>query len=143
MRDILAWILTVEIVGLAVLPLLRRFFGKRRDAALLSRTVGVAVVGYVGWLIAYGVGLFSVQTFFFSRPTLLLALLFVAIASFRAHRRQRVEEGPQPFWGPEERRAARYFWIPVAVFLLIRAAVPEVIGQEKFMDLAFLNSITR
>jgi YYY domain-containing protein len=143
MRDILAWIITVEIVGLAVLPLLRRFFGNRRDAALLSRTVGVAVVGYVGWLIAYGVGFFSVQTFFFSRPTLSLALLFVAIASFRAHRRQRAEEGPQPFWGPEETRAARYFWIPVAVFLLIRAAVPEVIGQEKFMDLAFLNSITR
>src|SRR6266567_3606839 len=115
MRDILAWILTVEIVGLAVLPLLRRFFGDRRDAALLSRTVGLAVVGYVGWFIAQGVGLFSGPTLFFHRPTLILALISVAIASYRSHRRQRAEEGPQPFWGPEETRAAFYFWIPVAI----------------------------
>jgi len=135
MRDILAWILTVEIVGLAVLPLLRRFFGNRLDAALLSRTVGLAVLGYVGWFFSLGVG--------FSRPTLIFALLAVAILSYRVHRRQRAEEGAKPFWGFEETRAAWYFWIPVAIFLLIRAAVPEVIGQEKFMDLAFLNSLTR
>jgi len=134
-RDILAWIITVEIVGLAVLPLLRRFFGDRRDAALLSRTVGLAVVGYVGWFFSLGVG--------FARPTLIFALLGVAIVSYWAHRRQRAEEGAKPFWGSEETRAAWYFWIPVAIFLVIRAAVPEVIGQEKFMDLAFLNSLTR
>jgi YYY domain-containing protein len=33
--------------------------------------------------------------------------------------------------------------VPAAVFLLVRAAVPEILGAEKFMDLAFLNSLTR
>ena len=33
MRDILAWALATELVALAVLPLLRSFFGNRRDAA--------------------------------------------------------------------------------------------------------------
>jgi YYY domain-containing protein len=33
--------------------------------------------------------------------------------------------------------------VPTAIFVLIRAAVPEVLGAEKFMDLAFVNSLTR
>jgi len=38
------WVLTVEVLGLACLPLLRAFFADRRDAALLSRPVGLALV---------------------------------------------------------------------------------------------------
>src|SRR6185295_15489550 len=52
MRDILAWALTTEILGLAVLPLLRAYFGSRRDAALLSRPLGLAIVAYLGWALA-------------------------------------------------------------------------------------------
>src|SRR5437870_209962 len=34
-------------------------------------------------------------------------------------------------------------WAPAAIFLVIRAAAPEILGAEKFMDLAFFNSLTR
>jgi YYY domain-containing protein len=136
--DILMWVLTVEVLGLACLPLLRAFFENRRDAALLSRPVGLALVAYLGWALSLS------KSLGFERGTLLLALALIGITSFFVWRSaRRAGAAPMPLWGPEEKRAALFFWIPTAVFLLIRAAVPEVLGAEKFMDLAFLNSLTR
>jgi YYY domain-containing protein len=138
-RDILTWIIAVEALGLVCLPLLRAFFGNGRDAALLSRPVGLALVAYVGWALSLvkGVG--------FGRMTLFLALAIVGAASFLVRRSSGHEGGAAaaPFWDTDEKRAALFFWLPAGVFLLIRAAVPEVLGAEKFMDLAFLNSLTR
>ena len=70
-RDVLAWALATELVGLAVLPLLRSFFDNRRDAALLSRPIGLAVVAYVGWALSLATPLG------FRRVTLLVALVAV------------------------------------------------------------------
>jgi YYY domain-containing protein len=137
-RDILMWVLAVEVLGLACLPLLRAFFENRRDAALLSRPAGLALVAYLGWLLSLS------KSFGFERGTLLLALVLVGVASFLVRRAaRRAGKTPEPFWGPEEKRAALLFWAPTAAFVAIRAAVPEVLGAEKFMDLAFFNSLTR
>jgi YYY domain-containing protein len=136
--DILMWVVTVEVLGLACLPLLRAFFANRRDSALLSRPAGLALVAFLGWALSLS------KSVGFERGTLLLALALVALASFLVRRAARkAGQGPEPYWGPEEKRAALYFWAPAAVFVIIRAAVPEVLGAEKFMDLAFLNSLTR
>lgn len=132
------WILTIEVLGLACLPLLRAFFENRRDAALLSRPIGLALVAYLGWALSLS------KSLGFERGTLLLALALIGITSFLVWRSaRRAGATPKPLWGPEEKRAALFFWLPTAVFMLIRAAVPEVLGAEKFMDLAFFNSLTR
>ena len=138
MRDILAWAFTTEVLGLAVLPLLRRYFDDRRDAALLSRPIGLAVVAYVGWVLSF------VLPTQFSRITLLAAFALVAFVSWRV-RRGSAEGSParQAWWGDEERLAAILFWGSSGVFLLIRAVGPAVYGAEKYMDLAFLNSLAR
>jgi YYY domain-containing protein len=138
MRDILAWALATELLGLAVLPLLRSFFDNRRDAALLSRPVGLAVVTYVAWV-------FSLATpFGFRRFTVMLALAAVAALSLILRRRAGPESAARSgWWGDEEKLAAILFWSATAVFLLIRAAGPAILGAEKFMDLAFLNSLSR
>src|SRR6516164_1678031 len=101
MRDILAWAFTTEVLGLAVLPLLRRYFDDRRDAALLSRPLGLAIVAYVGWVLSF---VFPAR---FSRITLLGAVALVALASWRV-RRGSAETSParQGWWGDEERLAA-------------------------------------
>ena len=82
MRDILAWALTTEILGLAVLPMLRAYFGNRRDAALLSRPLGLAIVAYLGW----AVSLFLSPPGF-RRVTLIAVVLAVAAAGWLARRR--------------------------------------------------------
>jgi len=137
MRDILAWALSTEIVGLAVLPLLRSFFGNRRDAALLSRPLGLAIVAYLGWALSL------LTPLGFRRGTLLLTVAGVAAASWLARRKSSDETMKAAIWGDEEKLAAALFWASTGVFLLIRAAGPAILGAEKFMDLAFLNSLAR
>ena len=139
MRDILAWALTTEILGLAVLPMLRAYFGNRRDAALLSRPMGLAIVAYLGWALSV-----LLQPPGFRRVLLLIVVLAVAAACWLARRRS-APESPmrEPAWGDEEKLAAIIFWASTAVFLVIRAVGPAVVGAEKFMDLAFLNSLSR
>ena len=144
MRHILAWAATVEVLGLAALPLLRAFFRNRRDAALLSRPLGLALVGWLAGALTMSSGIP------FERELLLLASGSVAVVSYALARRARKREsaeadakGRAPFWGPEETRAALLFWGATGVFLLIRAAGPGILGAEKFMDLAFFNSMTR
>ncbi|HEY7575837.1 MAG TPA: DUF2298 domain-containing protein, partial [Thermoanaerobaculia bacterium] len=136
MRDILAWVITVEALGLAALPLLRLFFASRRDAALLSRPVGLALVAYLAWAGSL------LPLIPFDRRMLLIALAAAAAASWGIDRKTRARK-TQKFWGPEDSRGALWFWCPVALFLIIRGAVPEILGAEKFMDLAFFNSIAR
>src|SRR6185436_9111882 len=140
MRDILAWALTTEILGLAVLPLLRAYFGNRRDAALLSRPLGLAIVAYLGWALAL-----LLNPPGFRRVMLIIVVLGVAGGSFLARRRN-ADEGSAiraPIWGDEEKLAAILFWASAGVLLVIRAIGPAVVGAEKFMDLAFLNSLAR
>ncbi len=140
MRDILAWALSIEVVGLAVLPLLRRFFDNRRDAALLSRPLGLAIVAYVAW------GLSLLTPLGFRRLTMLVAVAAVAAASLALRRRSSPEEAaraPWLAWGEEEKLAAALFWSATGVLMVVRAAGPAILGAEKFMDLAFLNSLAR
>ena len=138
MLDIAIWVIIVEALGLAALPLLRAFFGNRRDAALLSRPLGLALVAWGGW------GIAAVASGLFNRLGLLVAFAVVAGLSWRAHRRSAPEKKDRPsFWGPEEKRAALLFWACAAFFFVLRAGFPEIFGQEKYMDLAFLNSLTR
>ena len=146
MRDILAWALTTEILGLAVLPMLRAYFGNGRDAALLSRPLGLAIVAYLGWALSL-----LLQPPGFRRILLLLVVAAVAAACWLARRRKKAgdREGDPAggirgtIWGDEEKLAAILFWASSAVFLAIRAVGPAVVGAEKFMDLAFLNSLSR
>ncbi len=137
MRDILAWALATEILGLAVLPLLRAFFGNRRDAALLSRPLGLALVAWVAWALSL------LTPFGFQRFTTVLALALVGGAAWLGGRRSADETMKAGVWGDEEKLAAALFWGAAAVLLLIRAAGPAILGQEKFMDLAFLSSLGR
>jgi YYY domain-containing protein len=138
MRDILAWALATELLGLAVLPLLRSYFDNRRDAALLARPVGLAVVAYLAWALSL------VTSFGFRRITLIVALGAVAAAALAVRRREPPESAVRaPWWGDEEKLAALLFWGATGVFLAIRAAGPGILGAEKFMDLAFLNSLAR
>ncbi|MCA1579972.1 MAG: DUF2298 domain-containing protein [Acidobacteria bacterium] len=136
MLEIVRWGATVELLGLAVLPLLRAAFGNRRDAALLSRPAGLALTAWGAWALAL------LPRIPFDRRGLLAAAGLLAVLSWLTSKAGAPRERTS-FWGREETRGALFFWVPAAVFLLIRACLPEIVGQEKFMDLAFLSGLAR
>lgn len=140
MPDLIVWAAVVELLGLAALPLLRAAFGNRRDAALLSRLTGLAMTAWIAWAMSL------LPAIPFERRTLAIAAAVLAACSWYVHRRAaaaKADTARGSFWGPDETRAAIWFWAPAAVFLVIRACLPEIVGQEKFMDLAFLTSIAQ
>src|SRR5262249_24663184 len=68
---------------------------------------------------------------------------FACSAGSGRRRRPAAPAVAAPVWGSDEKFAAAVFWGAPAVFLVIRAAGPAVLGAEKFMDPAFLSSLRR
>ena len=129
----LLWLLAVQAAGLAVLPLAGRVFQRLPDRGYgLARVLGLLLVTYVIWFSAL-LGYLD-----YRRTTVLAALVLLALISWRA-------------WGAEcgrwLRRNRGLVLVEEAIFvgalvigLAVRAYNPDIIGQEKFMDLAFFNA---
>ncbi|HXM79984.1 MAG TPA: hypothetical protein VOA00_12180, partial [Thermoanaerobaculia bacterium] len=103
MREIALWGAVVELLGLAAAPLLRAAFQNRRDAALLCRPVGLALVAWAAWALTLLPGVP------FERRTLLIGAAAVAAASWvagRAARRRGRDFAGGPLWGADETRGA-------------------------------------
>jgi len=130
----LRFVLLLEIVGLAALPLTLIVFARLpRGSAAFAKPLGLLAVGWLTWLSgSLGLG--------HGTATSAGALLLVAGAGLAA--------------GWPRRRdlaaclRARDFWIAEAVFLvafgallLVIAHAPDVWGTEKPMDMALINAI--
>jgi YYY domain-containing protein len=77
---------------------------------------------------------------------LLVVVLGLAAAGWLGRQRKSTDETTStraPIWGDAEKLAALLFWGSAGVFLVLRAVGPAIVGAEKFMDLAFLNSLAR
>ena len=140
---VIVWWLALFVVGLAAWPLTFGLFCGWRDRGyLLSRSLGLLLVGYLVWIAA------SLQVGENSLPFIRLALGLVALASLVVWWRQRAALGNfvQTRW----RLLLLNEGIFLAAFLLFvafRIANPDIWqpwqGGEKFMEFAFLNGILR
>ena len=129
----LACALLLEVLGLAAFALARWALPPRPGLYALAKVVGVLVFAYVPWLAA------SLGVASFAPPALWTTLLAVAAAGWFAHRRWR-EPGPPR---AEVVASEAAFWGVFALFLLLRAANPEIFWGEKPMDFSFLNTLYR
>src|SRR5919202_6603980 len=137
------WLVVVEVLALSAVPLLWRVLPFVADRGFgASKIVGLAFVGYLGWLVA------SLKLAPFERPLLLVAWLVLVGASLAA---TWLERAAFIAW---LRRERRLLWITEAVFLAgcalfvwIRAANPDlwhpVFGGEKPMNFAYLNAVVK
>jgi YYY domain-containing protein len=137
------WFVLIELLALSAVPGLWRalpFLADRGFGA--SKVLGLAFVGYLGWLVA------SLKLAQFERPLLLLAWLALLALSFVAAWPVR-----HAFWAwlRKERRliliTEAVFVVGFALFAWIRAANPDlwhpVFGGEKPMNFAYLNAIVK
>ncbi len=139
----LVWLVVVEVVYLATLPLAVRLFRWLPDrGVVLARPLGLLLVAWLVWLGA------STGVWTFSRASIALAIGLVAVASAAVFYRSRHS---MIAWA---RRHWRYlltletlFIVAFLVFVLIRAANPDLWhpyrGGEKPMDLSFLTAVVK
>jgi YYY domain-containing protein len=136
---VLIWWLTVEILGLAALPLTYRLFKNLPDRGYaFAKPLGILLTSYVLWIGA---------SFGFLRNSwggIVFSILVVAVGSWW-------------FYSRGSRRLASFlranrrmvmanevlFALAFVLFALFRAYNPEIMGTEKPMEFAFLNAILR
>jgi YYY domain-containing protein len=139
----LVWLLVAEALALSSLPLLWRWLPFLPDRGFgISKIVGLASVGYVGWFVA------SLKLAPFERPLLLLSWALLLAISFAAAWPRRAALRT---WLVNERRLIgveeAVFLACFGLFLFIRAANPDLwhpaFGGEKPMNFAYLNAVTK
>ncbi len=133
MLAVLVWLVTVQALAIAVLPLTCRVFRALPDRCYgFSKLIGLLLIGYLAWLSSM-LGFTD-----FTRPPSTAIVLVVAVACWW-------------IWGQECRvgLAARWrivllletaFLLALGAAILVRAYNGDIVGQEKFMDFALMNA---
>lgn len=139
-RTFLSWWLFIWVIGCCFMPFTGLLFSGFRDRGwLFSKVIGIAVSGYVTWLlVTVGILKFTAGT------CLMVTLLCIGINFFFAHwQRQKkcsvypVNEGNLIFWEEVFLFVAFLLWTYVAGFR------PQAFGEEKFMDFGFMAAMMR
>ncbi|MFN8522033.1 MAG: DUF2298 domain-containing protein [Chloroflexota bacterium] len=134
MAEALLWLVALEATSIATLPLLTRVFGAiPLLAACVGRSFALMVVGYLAWLLAMlGVlGYSSVSTAVLTGA--------IGLVTWAALGREAL------VWLRAQRAALALgvaaFYVPFVLGVVVRAYNADVIGQEKFMDMALFNAL--
>ena len=140
---VLAWLVVIEGIALLALPVTFFVFRPLPDRGyLFSKLVGLLGVAFVVWLLA------SLRWMAFSRGSISLALLLLAVASLLvlARRRREMFEFVRERWSVLLIGEV-VFLLAFLAFLMVRMANPDLWhpfrGGEKPMDLAYLNAVLR
>jgi uncharacterized membrane protein len=133
---LLVWWLIITALGLVATPITLRIFAFLPDRGYaFAKPLGLLLVGLLSWLFGF---------VHFSTGTILFAVALVAGLAYWV-------------WKQDEGAVRRFFQDRLGhvlvvemfflglflFFLAFRMFNPDIIGTEKFMDLAFLNSLTR
>lgn len=138
---IIVWLLAVEAIGLAVLPLAARVLSRTPDrGAFSARLLGLILLGWIGW-IAATLGLWQSRALNIALVLAAIAATSWGFARWRAQRRQ-------PLALPSRRAylASLGVWLGLfGFFLLLRAIYPDFwqtwFGGEKPFELAYLRAV--
>ncbi len=141
--SVVAWLLAVELIYLAALPLSLFLFRPLADRGMvLARILGLLGVGYATWLIV------SLDWVEFSRTAILLGILAVALLSGLTlmARWQELTDFLRRRWQLLLTGEA-LFLLAFLAFVAIRAFNPDLWhpyrGGEKPMELAYFNAVIR
>ena len=133
---ILCWWLIISTMGIIAIPIAFKTFAFLPDRGYaFTKPLGLLLAGLLAWLLGF-IG--------FSIFTLIIALGLLAGFSFWLGAKYKAEI--RSAW--EERKGyilvvELFFAALFLLFLFFRMYNPDILGTEKFMDMAFLHSILR
>jgi len=134
--DILIWWLLITVMGVAAIPITTKVFQFLPDRGYgFTKPLGLILVGLLTWLIGF---------IHFSLFTIVIA--FGLISGFSYWLWVKYEEEIRS--ALQERSGyilvtELFFAALFLLFLYFRMYNPDILGTEKFMDMAFMNSMTR
>ena len=141
MISFILWYVLISIVGWLAVPVAYRLLPNLPDRGFtLARPIGLLLWGYSFWLLA---SLHIIQN---DTGGVLFALFLLAGFSIWIISRR---HGWREFldWLKSRKRlvfiSEAVFLLAFAAWALVRAANPDIVGTEKPMELAFINSILR
>lgn len=143
MRDALVWWLAVQLFGVAALPITLVLFRRLPDRGVFfARAIGLLVPSYVTWLLA---SLHILPYGTLSTPIVAVLLFAVTVAASR-----RTWASWRAVLAALWRARGAYLIAGEVLYTLlfagwcwVRAYSPDIVGTEKFMDMAFINAINR
>ncbi|MDR3239381.1 MAG: DUF2298 domain-containing protein, partial [Clostridiales bacterium] len=121
-------------------PLTSVFFGKFTSKGyIFSKAVGLAIAGYMTWLLA------SIKILPFSLWAVYLVLAAFLAANIFLSKKNKAYQAFITDSEFRKRAVAQeaLFIILLAFWAFLRGLKPDIIGEEKFMDFGFLKSILR
>ena len=141
MISFILWYVLISIIGWLAVPVAFRFLPNLPDRGFtLARPIGLLLWGYGFWLLA---SLHLIQND--SGGVLFALFLLAGFSIWMASRGQGWKEIVD--WLKSRNRliilSETVFLLAFAAWALVRAANPDIVGTEKPMELAFINSILR
>ncbi len=145
MGDALIWWLTIELLGLAAVPLAAALLPTLPDRGYAAaKPLGLLIVGWLAYLLA------MLHIVAFDRLTLAgCALVLGVLSVWLLLRDSRALLGEfrtrlrRPAFSRYLISAELLFTLAFIVWTMVRSGNPNIVDQEKFMDFGFLNSILK
>lgn len=145
------WWMTILILGIIFLPLTNILFSKFHDRGyLFSKTIGIAITGYIMWLFAS----FRIMKFTTSSCIIAVIVGFLINGLILVYNKRKLKDKRE---NPHEINSENFnknlictilteellFLGLFLLFIYIRGFKPEAYGTEKFMDYGFMTSMMR
>jgi YYY domain-containing protein len=136
MIPFLLWLVAVELLGLAALPLTLAFFPRLADRGYaLSKTLGILVITWLNWLLGITLGAANLVVVLW-----VLAAGMAVLGMWALHRTgDDVRLVVRRIW-PSMAVEEGLFLVSFSVWAVVRAYHPDIYGTEKPMDLMYLTT---
>lgn len=132
--EVLTWWLVIELIGLAALPVTASICTMLPDRGYsVSKIMGLLLLAYFSWVLTYlGLG--------YGKVSVVISLLMIALISYIILRKYGITVDRY-----SAIKSELFFIVLFLAFLAIRSYSPDNYWEigEKFMDMAFINSILR
>ncbi|MBN1595869.1 hypothetical protein JW933_08090 [candidate division FCPU426 bacterium] len=136
MAGILIWWVLISVIGLMAMPMTLKMFEFLPDRGYgFAKPVGLLLLGFLVWIFGF---------FQFSLLSILLVFILLSGFSYWLWKKNQTEMMVfiQERWG-HILVVELFFTALFFLFIFFRMYNPDIVGTEKFMDMAFMNAMTR